>query len=250
MRRNISLINLYVRGVVMFSVLNIVQPNKSLFGKRKCTVEMLLSPVRGAAPYKIINVTPGKKGIDWRLVAQAAGASGKYMLVPEGVEIPHGVGIERFVPKVLPGVILLNTVAAMASEKLNRSILIVDRCGRLADYVERVVPSASKITVVTDEPEKYIEPSVRIMEKYGASIRVCSETGDDERFDAAISDDAVNGAKLCLYTTDVAEKICNSKMLQDYAHLCNDKTDLFLFVSALFECSGLKQPGELTLDDI
>ena len=250
MCRNISLINLYVRGVVMFSVLNIVQPNKSLFGKRKCTVEMLLSPVRGAAPYKIINVTPGKKGIDWRLVAQAAGASGKYMLVPDGVEIPHGAGLERFVPKVLPGVILLNTVAAKATEKLNRSILIVDRCGRLADYVERVVPSASKITVVTDEPEMYIKSSVRIMEDYGASIRVCGETGDEEKFDVAISDEKVSGATLCLSPADVAKNISNNKILQDYAHCCNKNIDLFLFVSALFECSGLKQPGELTLSDI
>ncbi len=235
----------------MFSVLNIAQPNKSLFGKkRKCTVEMLLSPVKGAAPYKVINVTPGKKGIDWRLVAQAAGASGKCMLVTDGVEIPHGAGIERFVPKVLPAVILLNTVAAKASEKLNRSILIVDRCGRLADYVKRVVPSASKITVVTDEPEKYIDACVEIMEEYGASIRVCSETGDDEKFDVAISDEAVSGAALCLSPADVRKRICNDKILQDYVHLCNENTDAFLFVCALFECSGLKQPGELTLGDI
>ncbi len=234
----------------MFSVLNVTQPKKSLFGKRKCTVEMLLSPVKGAAPYKVINVTPGKKGIDWRMVAQAAGASGKSMLVPDGVEIPHGVGIERFVPRILPSVILLNTVAAEGYEKLNRSILIVDRCGVLSDYVKRIVPSASKITVVTDEPELYVEASVKIMEEYGASIRVCNQTSDDERFDIAVSDEAVNGATLCLSTSDVSKNSCINEIMQNYAHLCDENIDLFLFVCALFECSGLKDPGELTLGNI
>lgn len=233
----------------MFSVLNVIQPKKSLFGKRKCTVEMLLSPVRSAAPYKVINVTPGKKGIDWRMVAQAAGASGKSILVPDGVQIPHGIGIERFVPRILPSVILLNTVAAMASEKLNRSILIVDRCGLLADYVKRVVPSASKITVVTDEPERYIEASVEIMEEYGASIRVCSETGDDESFDIAVSDEEVNGAALCLSPADVCKNTCINEKIQEYSRLCDNSIDPFLFVSALFECSGLQTLGELTLDE-
>lgn len=234
----------------MFSVLNIVQPKRSLFGTRKCTVEMLLSPVRGAAPYKVINVTPGKKGIDWKMVAQAAGASGKSMLAPDGVQIPHGVGLERFVPQVLPAVMLLNTVAAKAAEKLNRSVLIIDRSGLLADYVKRVVPGASKITVVTDEPARYIDASVEIMEEYGASIRVCSQTGEDERFDIAVSDEEVSGAVLCLAPSDVSKNASINDILQDYAHLCNENIDLFLFVSALFECSGLKAPGELTLDNM
>lgn len=248
MSENISLNKISVRSVDMFSVLNVVQPKKSIFGKRKCSVEMVLSPVRGAAPYKIINVTPGKKGIDWRMVAQAAGASGKSMLVPESLEIPHGVGLEKFEPRVLPGVILLNTIAAMVSKEPVESILIVDRSGYLADYVKRIVAGISKITVVTDTPEKYIGVSVEIMEEYGASIRVCNETADDERFDIALSDEVVSGASLCFSPSKVSENDGIDMVIKDYRHLCDENINPFMFVCALFECSGLKEPGKLTLN--
>lgn len=234
----------------MFSVLNIVQPARSFFGRRKCTVESVLSPVRGAAPYKVINVTAGKRGIDWRKVAQAAGASAKSMLVPKDVLIPLSAGIESFVPQVLPSVILLNTVAAAECDKRSRSVLIVDRRGLLADYVIRVVPSASKITVVTDEPEKYVVTVRSIMEQYGASIRVCSQTGENERFDVAVSDEAVGGAAVCLMPSEVGDIISREGIPYEYLHLCNEKIDPFLFVCALFECSGLKAPGELTLSKV
>ncbi len=234
----------------MFSVLNVVQPKKSLFGRRKCTVEMLLSPVRGGAPYKVINVTAGKKGIDWKKVAQAAGASGRFMLVPDGVQIPLTVGIEKFVPCVLPALILLNTIAssASASGKLNRSILIADREGLLAAYVECVVPCASKITVVTDEPEKYFDASIKIMDEYGASIRVCGGVSENEKFDIAVSDEEIDGVTLRLAPCEVCQMI-DDNVLHDYLHLCVDGIDPFLFVCALFECSGLKEPGELTLNN-
>ncbi len=231
----------------MFSVLKVIQPKKSLFGKRKCTVEMVLSPVRGAAPYKVINVTAGKKGIDWKLVAQAAGSSAKFMLLPEGVQIPISAGIERFVPQVLPSLILINTVAASASEKLSRSVLIADRQGVLADYAVRVVPSASRITVVTDEPEKYVDASIAIMDEYGASIRVCGGVSETEKFDVAVSDEAIGDATLRLSPCEVFRKFVADDIPHEYLHLCPDGIDPFLFLCALFECSGLKGPGELTL---
>ena len=104
----------------MFSVLSISESKRRSL-PRKCAVEALLSPVKGAAPYKVINVTPGKKGIDWKTVCLAAGCSSSSMLLPESVEVPLYVPVMRFEPQVLPKVVPLDS----SPEKITINVAFV-----------------------------------------------------------------------------------------------------------------------------
>lgn len=236
----------------MFSVLNVVNEKRSAFRRRRCSVEMLLSPVKGAAPYKVINVSPGRKGIDWKTVALAAGNSAEFMLLPQGIKAPETSGIKEFIPKFLPGVILLNTVASVAAESgsKNHSAVIVDKGGELAEYVERIVPYVAKITVVTQLPEAYFEPSVDIMERFGATVKVCMQLNESEQFDYGISDEEIECATRLFRPSSVLNGEYRIEIPEEYRKLCPQGIDPFLFACALFECSGLKSVGELTLSSV
>ncbi len=234
----------------MFSVLNTVETNQRFFRKKKCRVEALLSPVKSAAPFKVINVQCGKRGIDWHTVAAAAGCSARSMLVPEGVTVPHYSNVKLFEPEVLPLLIMLNTAAIelKRGEAAKNKLLIIDRGAVLPNYIERVVMCAARITVVTDCPEEYYPCMSLLMEKCGAGIKVCNQPDSKVKYDVAVTYDEAANARVCLDAKEIsAEDIA---IPDDCLRMCPDKIDVFLFVCALFECSGLLKLGELTLKQV
>ena len=236
----------------MFSVLCVNEPRKRIFQSRKCDVQLLLSPVKGAAPYKVISVTPGRRGIDWKTVAKAASNSADVMLMPEGFNGYESAGIRHFRPYVLPKVVMINTVANIAKKSgvKYQSVLIDDSDGVVAGFVRRIVPYSAKITVQTATPEKYFEDAVSILEDFGASLRICDSVGAEERFDIAVSDNVVEGAEVQLFPVDVPKKLVAEEIPEEIRRLCPDGINLFDFTCALFECSGLKTAGELTLSQV
>ena len=228
----------------MFSVLCI---NQVACRRKKFAVEAILSPVRAAAPYLLINVTPGKKGIDWRMVAEAAGGSRRCMLIPEAVTLPLNAGIETFEPKVMPLLTALNSAANFCKSTVKHNVLVVDRKAVLAEYIDRIVPHVRAITVVTDLPESYYESAVRIMESFGASIKICSDVKDGNKFDIAVASEEVSGAEVVFTAESFLRGDCRADISADCIKLCPDGIDPFLFACALFECCGLKSLSELTL---
>ncbi len=236
----------------MFSVLSVTEEKRSVFRRRKCEVEMLLSPVKGAAPYKVINASSCKKGIDWKTVALAAGNSAGCMLLPQGVRAPETSGIEEFVPRYLPGIILLNTIAVLSAERNSEklSVLVDDESGVLAGYIERIVPYVAKITVVTQSPEKYFKPTVDIMDRYGATVKVCERVNEAERFDYGISQEDIAGVTRLFKPSSLLDGKCCVNIQEEILRMCPPGINPFLFACALFECSGLKSVGDLTLQTV
>ncbi len=234
----------------MFSVLNTVETKQRFFRKKKCRVEALLSPVKSAAPFKVINTECGRKGIDWHTVATAAGCSVRSMLVPEGVTVPPYSSIKLFEPEVLPLLIMLNTavIHLERGEAAKNKLLIIDRNAVLPDYIERVVMYAAHITVVTDKPEKYYPCMADLMEKCGAGIRVCNQPDSKIKFDVAVTCDEAANARVCLDASKLSENDIN--IPEDCLRMCPEKINRFDFICALFECSGLLKLGELTMTDV
>ena len=232
----------------MFSVLCISE-SKRRKPPRRCTVEALLSPVKGAAPYKIINVTPGRKGIDWKAVCVAAGCANCSMLLPESVEVPLYVPVIRFEPQVLPLLAALNTAIERSNKATayKRSLLVCDSKAVLADYLMRAVPYASKITVATACPELYLKTAVEIMDEYGATIKLCSEADPSVRYDVAVSDGEKANAELCITSADIKNNADKLFWPDEYTRMCPPQIDAFDFMCALFECGGVTKLTDVKL---
>lgn len=232
----------------MFSVLCISESKRRRL-PRKCAVEALLSPVKGAAPYKVINVTPGKKGIDWKTVCLAAGCSSSSMLLPDSVEVPLYVPVMRFEPQVLPLLIALNTVITQAGRENahKRSMLVCDSKAVLSDYLSRAVPYASKITVVTDRPELYLRCATDIMDDFGAVIKISSQVDPSVEFDIAVSDGEKVNSRLCITVDDIKSKVDELILPDEYVRMCPPQINLFDFICALFECNGVTNLTDVKL---
>lgn len=233
----------------MFSVLCINERQKGL-RKRQEKIEAIQTPVKGGAPFRIINVTPGKKGINWYRIACQAGCASRNMIFPDGFEFQGNDYISRYVPDTLPLLILLNTAAAKLGKDTaaKRKILVVDKKGVLANYTDRIILCASKIKIVTDNPERYYKPSLDLMEHYGASPIICQSFNDREIFDAAVSLTPTHNAEIN-FSVDLFSQHLPERA-QKYANLCPDSIDFFTFLCALFECSAVKEIGTFTLDSL
>ena len=191
-----------------------------------------------------------KKGIDWKTVAAAAGCSVRSMLVPDGVVVPESSGIKLFQPQVLPLLIMLNTAAIRLDKGdiTKNKLIIFDRNGMLPDYLDRVVMSAARITVVTDCPEKYYPCLADLMESHGVGVRVCSAPDPKMTYDVAVTWNESANALLCLDAADLP--MHNLILPEEYVRMCPQGIDNFLFVCALFECCGFAKAGDLTLRDV
>lgn len=237
----------------MFDVITIANTAKKqkFFKKRKCKIEALQTAVRGGAPFRLISITPGTKGIDWAQVARSAGCASQCVLLSNKTQLPENTPLKLFAADTLPLLIMLNTASNMLSTDeaaKTRRLLIVDKAAVLPDYIDRIILNAAKIKIITDYPEKYYTASQRVMERFGAAITVCSQTEENEEFDAAISLEAAENAALSFDFDRAAKEDLVSLIPDEYLRLCPEDIDKFDFACALFECSGVRAIGELWLD--
>lgn len=244
--------HIYITGVIfMFAVICIERESRK-FRKRKTKIEAIQTPVRGGAPFRIVTVIRGKQKIDLHSLAAQAGCGSRNLLVPDGFILPDSPHLDLFKSATLPLLIMLNTAAKRLKNTqgaTKRSLLIEDKNAVLPDYIDRVALCASKIKIVTDNPQAYYGVSLRLMERFGASPIVCGERTESESFDAAVSDVPIKNAKLN-FSVSAIKADGTPKIPKQYARLCPQGIDRFDFLCALFECSGVRAIGEITLDDL
>ncbi|MBR4050134.1 MAG: hypothetical protein IKK09_06525 [Clostridia bacterium] len=235
----------------MFAVI-CFENEKRKIRKRKTKIEAIQTPVRGGAPFRIVTISKGGKDIDWHRVAEAASCGSRNLLIPDGFILPDNPYLSLFKADTLPLLIMLNTAAKKLKAipgATKRSLLIEDKNAVLPDYIDRVATCASKIKIVTDKPQSYYTAGLRLMERFGASPIVCGEKGENEKFDAAVSDEPVKNANLNFSVSSIKAE-GTPEIPEQYARLCPQGIDCFDFLCALFECSGVRAIGEYTLDDL
>lgn len=235
----------------MFCTISILPPEKKrLFTRRRCLAEAAQTAVKGGAPFLRLTVTPSAKGIDWALAERAVGRNGSFALLPDGIEPPQNSRIQRFEPEILPLKIMLNTAVKELADGQGqgRSLLICDEKAVLAAYVDSAAPCASLIRVQTEQPQAYYETAARLMERFGAAISVCPMGSETEPFDAAVANQPVTSAKVNYDAQSLLDGKMPFVVPEEYQRLCPEQIDLFLFLCALYECSGVRAIGELTAE--
>jgi len=234
----------------MFAVI-CVEKEKRRLRKQRCRVEAVQTAVRGGAPFRIITVTQGAKGLDWHRIATAASCGSRNLLLPKGLSLPDNHYLNLFKADTLPLLIMLNTAAQKLErdDAAKRSLLIEDTNGVLPDYIDRVAPCASKIKIITDNPQAYFGAGIRLMERFGASPIICNSINKNEKFDAAVSKEPSENATLNFSVSSITAD-GTPEIPEPYLRLCPEEIDRFEFLCALFECSGVRAIGEITLNDL
>lgn len=235
----------------MFAVICFENEKRKL-RRHKTIIEAIQTPVRGGAPFRIVTISKGRKDIDWHRVAELASCGSRNLLVPDVLFLPDSPYLKLFEADTLPLLITLNTAVKRMKDMpgaTKRSLLIEDKNAVLPDYIDRVADCAAKIKILTDKPQAYYTAGLRLMERFGASPIICGEMSENEKFDVAISDEPVKTAKIN-FSVSAIKADGSPEIPEQYARLCPKGIDGFDFLCALFECSGVRAIGELTLDDL
>lgn len=131
--------------------------------------------------FLLIKAAYDRRGrLDWERIALLAGRGVSRLLVPGGVIPPAGMGGAAFSGGALAGelmakaaVRLLKTVPGLE----RRPVVVVDPAARHAALVERLLPLAGRLRVITGDPAAYRAVAARAMVRLGACLPVGGDWG-------------------------------------------------------------------------
>ncbi len=238
----------------MFCVLRVIRRENTLFERLfgrfvKDFYSLETVSVFKGAPFYILTATVGKNGVDWGKIKSMAGKCSQKLLY-DG-DIPQNEDIGKFKSRILHGKILMNTFVKILKnncyEKHRAEICIIDSKGDNPSFAARLTKFAAKLTVVTDEKEKYRDICDEILDDTGLSVALCSEP-----VNANICIDLDNlimtvKNKDGIFKITGGEGFRAEKIYEDILPIGIDKYDFF---SALYELCGVFSLSEYSYDSI
>lgn len=238
----------------MFCLLKISERRDNLkekiFGRFiRDTYELKTIPVFKGAPFYKLEVTIGKKGVDWQQVTYFVGKCANRLLLDEKINIDNVIGVGRYNRKCLYEKMMKNTFAEVLKQqnKIFDSLCIIDKTGLSTDFLLETVPYFQKITVATENKKKYEKICDRILENTGLCVQVVGETQN-----ATVKIDTVRN----IMTVNTENDIYNISDGEDfkvpdiYENLYDNSVDKLLFYSALYEFCGVFKLADLCFETL
>jgi len=128
------------------------------------------------AQYAALCAEPGKNGLDWEEIEWLAKDYSRWILLPEGVELPPGSAFRQYRGDQFDRQVLLETACALIARTrmpMYRRILgLIDQEGGWADSLYPLLKHYTAIKVVTKSLSRYRFAGEQMMEELGAPIMV------------------------------------------------------------------------------
>ncbi len=239
----------------MFCVLNVEQKERNLFEKIfrfLCHDEYELKtiPVFKGAPFYVLNVKTFKI-IDWDKVVENTGKCSKRLIVNGNIKIPNKKELGIFKSNLLYNKVFQNTILQiLANNKINKNpqhIVIYDKNAKCIDFTIKLVKYASKLTVVTENKDKYMKVCDDILEDTGLCISLLSEfNGGKIKIDTDRNVASIDTRDGFLNITNAENLMANDI----YKKLILKGIDEYNFYSALYELCGVFSLGECIFEII
>ena len=207
-------------------------------------------PVYKGAPFYLLDVSVGKRGISWERVVLEVGKCAQRMVPTKYFDLSEDWNVGYFKSDVLYNKMMKNTLLKILSNNLvnnPKSIFIVDEYGKHTDFTKRVSKYASTLLISTSQKEKYYD--------------ICDEITDDNGLCPVLTSDN-NGALVRINTNNnVMTIVCENENLnisggcdftvpQIYEKLLPEGIEKYNFYSALYELCGVFSLGEGFFDVI
>lgn len=238
----------------MFCVLSVKERNRTLFERlfRKFLVDeysVKTVPVFKGAPFFMLDITTGKREIDWDNVVFAVGKCAGRLVLSDEIVLPENVGICAFKSGVLYDKMMKNTFIHIIHNNQKRyySLSVMDMNGENAEFVKRLSPYASSMNICTLKKEKYTEICNEIIESTG----MCP-VFVDEFHDADIKINLDNFTMTILQNSNNINISSGYEfsVLPIYENLLPQGVCKYDFYSALYELCGVFSLGESVFDTI
>ncbi len=215
----------------------------------KDTYELKTIPVFKGAPFYKLEITVGKRGVDWQQVTYFIGKCANRLLLDESINIDDVKDIGRYKNKVLYEKMIKNTFARILKQqnKTFDSLCIIDKRGLSSDFVLDLVPCFEKITVTTDAKQKYEKICDYVLENTGLCVLLQSEMENSTvKIDTERNIMTINKENN-IYNISDGEDF---KVPEIYENLYDNSIDKLLFYSALYEFCGVFELAESSFETI
>ncbi len=239
----------------MFCVLNVDRKERTLLERifkflYNDEYSLKTVPVFKGAPFYVLEVKTCKE-VDWNKVIESAGKCSRRLILNGGIKIPNKKELGIFKSNLLYSKAFQSTVLSiLKNNNINKNpqhIAICDKKALCTDFTLKLISYASKLTVVTENKEKYMKLCDKILEDTGLCVSLLSE------FDSAkvkidttkniMSIDTENGF---LNVTKTENLIAN----EIYKKLIPEGVNEYDFYSALYELCGVFSLGECIFETI
>lgn len=237
----------------MFCVLNIEKRpdtiRERLFGRFiKDEYEAKMIPVFKAAPFYIIDVKIGKRGVDWDRIVYCAGKCARRLVLTNHTELPPRNDMSEFKSNMLYREIMCNTFAEILKKfDDKKTVSVIDNKGENANLLYKIAPFSSALTVVTNAKEKYTEICDNIQQNCGLCTVIQTSLAEAQvKIDTERCVMTVIGEKSCTNISDGGD----FTVPEIYQKLLPDNADKYTFYAALYELCGVFSLGECVFDTI
>lgn len=240
----------------MFTVIKFLPEEKSIRGRIKSALGQDIIRKnyvckKGFSPFLVCEVKILKKGIDWNRISASLNESEKTLLFNKDYLPPACLGFKTFNGNNLETMLMYKFFTEVMQEIKNRgkiNVSFYDRKGVLCNYLEKIIMFVSQITVYTDEIRQYFFSSQKIMEEYGATVKI--RDYDEKSNDEFIMADKYDYLKMgearlafCGNADIIYDNVVSGKGItlgEDIMSVKPDFVESLSFAAALYELNGAK----------
>ena len=240
----------------MFCVLKINRRKQTFFEKLfgsfiKDEYNLSAIPVFKGAPFYLLDVCIGKKGIDWEKVLSFVGKCASRLVVNSEIEIPKDMNIGVYKSEKLYDRIMKNTFLDIIKNNTDKrnllNISVLDKQGEYTEFIEKLSSFSSSITIATDNKENYFNVCDKIQKNTGMCPVITNDfTDKDVKINTDTNIMTIRTNKE-LMNISSGESFSVSPI---YEKLLPDGVDEYDFYSALYELCGVFSLGECVFDNL
>lgn len=239
----------------MFCVLRLLKRKRSILEKlfkflAYDDYSVVSVPVFKGAPFYLLTVTL-TQDVDWDKIIECTGKCSQRLLFSQEIQLPKNKQIGIFKSQLLYNKLFQNTILEIIRNSFNNStgehIAISDVSGNNKDFITRLIPYASRLTVVTSRKDTYIDLCDGILEKTGLCISLLSEFPDAKiKIDTDKNIVSIN-TNTDFLNISTGEGINADKL---YKSILPEGVNEYDFYSALYELCGVFSLGECIFETV
>ncbi len=235
----------------MFYILDIKKRDNTLFEKLfgcffRDEYDIQTIPVFKGAPFGVVSVTVGKRGVCWENVMEILGKCAQRLVVSDKIILPPNMNIGVFKSNILYDKMMKNSFVQILKnnhlEKHPLPISILDESGKNAEFTKELSNYAKTLSITTQNKEKYFHICDEITEETGMCPTVSENFADAfVKINTNENTMTVNGYLNISNGLDFT-------VPEIYENLLPKGIDKYEFYSALYELCGVFSLGDMIFD--
>ena len=240
----------------MFTVLNVEKRKNTLCekifgGLRKDVYQLKTVAVYKGAPFYVLDVIIGNKGINTEKIIVSVGKCAKRMVTNDGNLLPQVDEIGFFKSDELYKALLQNTFLKILQQNIKRenfvSICLVDGGASYMDFTKKLSVYSCKMNIVTDKKEKYLDIMEEITRETGLCPMLKKKVEDSEIIINLDEDYMITDSGKTKITVEDRGEFTVPEI---YNYLKPKSIDKYEFYSALYELCGVFSLADGVFDTI